>query len=748
MALLYIIISILLGASIVLFLKPYWQSRIILLNSNNVVSPTFLLFPASYLVGTLILSWITYFLALAFKDSGSSLLYANIFSFLLALLIILFIAFLQKKRIEKFLYNIKRRISINIKKSEWFVIIASTIFWAFFINRSLFIDGDILKVGVSAFSDFGANLPVIRSFSLGSNFPTQYPHFPDGTIRYHFMFYFMAGNLEYLGLPLPQALNIPSILSLICLNMLLYSLATFLTKKILAGIITCVLFTFRSSFSFFTFASEFSSPNDFLYAIAKNRNADGTFREHIGNTLNEGWGLWTQKVYINQRHFAFALGLFILSLFLMLPIFVDIIEYIKKQINNVKKGYKSEFSSTNRSIIIEYIITIMFSKKAWVCKSIMPCVLAGLILGLLAFWNGAVVIGAISVLFIMAALSKHKLEYLITAVITFILSTLQSRLFAGTGTGVVSLQYTPGFLAKSDSLHHILSYFIELLGILPFILVGVYIAYTVRKRKWIGILLSSISIIILIMFMPAINLFWKVIILGAYFCFLAVIFMKDNNIHVSDMSVFLIPVFLSPIILASTLQLTPDITVNHKYIMQSVMLLNIPVADLLSELFKPKKISNFIALYLAFLLSCTGIVDMITLYNLDKNNVSYNQRDAVHVWVKNETNPDDIFLTHYMTHYGAPMSIMLAGRSVYNGYPYFTITAGYDISTREKVMKKIYNSTVPDELRQLAVSEGIDYIVVEEQNREATEYDLDESIFKELFTIAFQSNDITIYEVK
>ena len=96
---------------------------------------------------------------------------------------------------------------------------------------------------------------------------------------------------------------------------------------------------------FFTFASEFSSPNDFLYAIAKNRNADGTFREHLGNTLNEGWGLWTQKVYINQRHFAFALGLFILSLFLMLPIFVDTIEYIKKQINNVKKGYKVNFQA-------------------------------------------------------------------------------------------------------------------------------------------------------------------------------------------------------------------------------------------------------------------------------------------------------------------------------------------------------------------------------------------------------------------
>ncbi len=756
MALLYIIFSILLGAALVVFLKPYWLSRIEFLNYNdsikgNIVSPTFLLFPASYLIGTLIITWITYFLAVFFKHSSDPLLYANIVSLALSLSIILLLALMQHKGRKNVFHRLKgRSFPISINGSECFVIIASILFWSFFINRSLYLEGDILRVGVSAFSDFGANLPVVRSFSYGRNFPAQYPHFPDNTMRYHFMFYFMSGNLEYLGLTLPNALNIPSIISLVCLNMLLYALATFLTKKTLAGIITCILFTFRSSFAFFTFASGFSGISGFLYAIANNKNADGTIREHIGNTLNEGWGLWTQKVYINQRHFAFALGIFILVLFLMLPVFIETIEHIKSFLKNSKnkKRKGNGLSALNKPVVVEYITTIIFSKQAWVCKSIMPCILAGSILGLIAFWNGAVLIGAISVLFIMAALSKHKLEYLITAVITFILSTLQSRIFAGTGTGVVSLQYTPGFLAQSKSLNHIFQYYIELLGILPFALTGVFITYNMRRKKWIGVILSCISIAFLVLFLPTISLLWKVIIILFYICFITVIFIKGNDMDINTISVMLIPVFLSPILLASTIQLTPDITVNHKYVMLAVMLLNIPVADLLTKLLKPKKTFLIITICFVLLLSCTGIVDMITLYNIDKNYVSYNQKDAVHTWVKDETSPDDIFLTHYMTHYGAPMSIMLAGRSVYNGYPYFTITAGYNVGTRESIMRAIYSSMDTDELMHLAVSEGIDYIVIEDQNRQATEYTLNEDIFNDVFTIAFQSNNITIYKVQ
>lgn len=746
MALLYILLSICLGAGIVLCLKPYWQVRVETLNGQtSTVSPAFLLIPSSYLIGTLILSWAVYFIATAFRNYEKPLLYANLISFLLSFLFLVFLAVLKRDLIKRFLYNFRKYgISFNIKNTEWFIIISSTIFWTFFICRSFYSEGDVLRVGVSAFSDFGAHLPVIRSFSAGKNFPAQYPHFPDGTIQYHFMFYFMAANLEYLGLPLPHALNIPSILSLVSFNMLLYSLCTFLTKKPFAGLLSCFLSAFRSSFAFFTFLNGFSNISDFIFAVANNRNSDGSYREHIGNTLHEDWGLWAQKVYVNQRHLSFAFGLFIVVLFLMLPLFIETTGQMNKFIGSKRR--KKVHSKLKGGIFSQYIKTVLFSREAWTTRSLIPCILSGLILGLTAYWNGAVVIAGISILFIMAALSGHKLEYLVTAIITFVLSFIQSRVFSGSNTGVVSIKYNPGFLAESGKLKHIFPYYTELLGVFPFVLAGIFILYAACRKKWSGLLLSLLSIIILKSFMPSMGQLWSFLItvlLAACYAFL----IYRSNMDVKTISLWLVPVFIAPIILATTLQLTPDVTVNHKYIILSVILLNIPVSDLLTELFKSKT-ALVISLCLIILLTCTGFVDMITLYNLDKNCVSYNQNDPVQVWVQKETNPEDIFLTHYMTHYGAPMSIMLAGRSVYNGYPYFTITAGYDIRKREECMKRIYSADNSNELRNLAISEGIDYIVIEDQNRTAAEYDLNEDIFYETFSVAFQNNNITIFRVR
>ena len=224
-----------------------------------------------------------------------------------------------------------------------------------------------------------------------------------------------------------------------------------------------------------------------------------------------------------------------------------------------------------------------------------------------------------------------------------------------------------------------------------------------------------------------------------------------RELQPKNLSPWLIPVFLGPVLLASTLQLTPDITVNHKYIILAVILLNIPVSDLLAGFFEKRSVSSrVIAASMVFLLTCTGIVDLITLYNLDKNSVTYDQKEPVQLWVQSETDPHAIFLTHYMTHYGAPMSIYLGGRSLYNGYPYFTVTAGYDISHREDVMTRIYNSEDPEELRTLALSEGISYIVIEEQNRTAAEYTLKEETFYSTFPVAFEDpgRRIVIFRVQ
>ncbi len=746
-AIFYIIASISLGAGIILILMPYMKNRLVpFVSDKNSVSKNFLFFPAAYLVGTLILSWITYFLAVIFKDAENPLLNANLYAFLIVIASVFAMCFFNRTRLNKWFYEFKKYgFKVSFSPMEWFILLFSAAFWSFFMFRSLFMDGNVIRAGVSAFSDFGAHLPVVRNFSEGQNFPAQYPHFPDGTMRYHFMFYFYAANLEYLGLNIAWAINLPSILSLVSFSMLLYGLSVGITNKTVAGFLSCVFFAFRSSFAFFTYTYGFKNFSDFMFALKNNLYADGSPREHIGNTFRENWGLWAQKVYVNQRHLAFAMGLFILVLYLLLPLFINTI----KSLRHKTPPHKTT-KSTKMAGVRSYITEIFLTKDAWLPEALIPCILSGLLLGLIAFWNGAVVIAAISVFFVMAALSKHKLEYLIMAVITFLLSTFQSKIFVGSGTGSVSIQYKPGFLTESSDISIVSKYYTELLGILPFVLLAIFIAAIARKNKPLGYFLSVIMVSLLILLTPPVGTLQSILIIAVYLVLLLYMTysIKPDS---SVISPWYVLVFAAPIVLASTLQLTPDITVNHKYIMLSVILLNIPVSDLLAGFFSTrKKAAVSIAVCLIALLTITGIVDVLTLYNLDKNSVSYNEKESVKVWVQEKTNKDDIFLTHFMTHYGAPMSIMLGGRSLYSGYPYFTMTAGYDVKTRDDIMKMIYSATSSDNLRLLAISENIDYIVIEEQNRTAAEYNLNEELFHDTFPVVFtdEEKNIFIFKVK
>ena len=59
-----------------------------------------------------------------------------------------------------------------------------------------------LFIASKAWSDFGSHLPLIRSFSFGSNFPPEYPLFPGQPINYHFLFYFLVGLIEKAGIPI------------------------------------------------------------------------------------------------------------------------------------------------------------------------------------------------------------------------------------------------------------------------------------------------------------------------------------------------------------------------------------------------------------------------------------------------------------------------------------------------------------------------------------------------------------------
>ena len=80
---------------------------------------------------------------------------------------------------------------------------------------------DIYILVLRYLGDYAPHTAMMRSFSLGNNYPTQYPHFGGADVKYHFMFQFLSGNLEYLGMNLDIAYNSVSILSLWCFFMIL-----------------------------------------------------------------------------------------------------------------------------------------------------------------------------------------------------------------------------------------------------------------------------------------------------------------------------------------------------------------------------------------------------------------------------------------------------------------------------------------------------------------------------------------------
>ena len=105
--------------------------------------------------------------------------------------------------------------------------------WMMFATLN-FKDGRI-EIGITQWSDYGPNTAIVQSFAFGHNFPAQYPHFAGEPIRYHFLFYFLAGNLEFLGLNLAWSLNLLSVLTLVCMLALVMALGELLFKSRAVG---------------------------------------------------------------------------------------------------------------------------------------------------------------------------------------------------------------------------------------------------------------------------------------------------------------------------------------------------------------------------------------------------------------------------------------------------------------------------------------------------------------------------------
>ncbi|MBI2267992.1 MAG: hypothetical protein HYU80_00925 [Candidatus Blackburnbacteria bacterium] len=331
--------------------------------------------------------------------------------------------------------QIIKNYSIEILLTTFALIFSTWLMWHTFSYEN----GSML-IAAKAWSDFASHIPLIRSFSLGNNFPPEYPIFPGEPIRYHFLFYLFVGLLEKIGLRIDWALNVPSVLSFTLLILSIYLLAKFLFKSRAVAILSVIFFLFNGSLSFVEFFK--THPISLLTPKEIFTNTEfPAFFPYIRSSLITG-GFWNLNVFTNQRHLASAL-----TFFLFLFLFIH------------KKTESKKFKL----------------KHAMLC---------GIGLGLLPFWNGAVFVMAMVVLSSYSLFwgKKDFIRLCVLVLIGLCITFPQIFLIRGEGSKS-SLELIPGYLINSQLSPQMFSKFWILNLGLGLVLMPIGFLLTTRKNR-------------------------------------------------------------------------------------------------------------------------------------------------------------------------------------------------------------------------------------------------------------------------
>lgn len=210
--------------------------------------------------------------------------------------------------------------------SELTVLIIGT-FFGIFLMFSTFskIDGNLF-ISTKAWSDFASHIPLIRSFSLGFNFPPEYPLFSGEAIKYHFGFYLGVGMLEKIGIPIDLALNIPSTIGFILLTFLIYLFAKIVFKSKIVGVLSSIFFIFNSSLTYVYYFKNNSISAESIKNIPLINNFQ-SFAPYGDGIISAFWNL---NIYTNQRHLALAMAFSLFVIYVLIkPIFSNVKPDIK-----------------------------------------------------------------------------------------------------------------------------------------------------------------------------------------------------------------------------------------------------------------------------------------------------------------------------------------------------------------------------------------------------------------------------------
>ncbi len=659
---------------------------------------------AALLVGLLISTWFTYLAGLAFAWTARPLLWANLLFFLAVLALLTWPKW--KHRIVKAAPDAAHRCQTaetyvpRANRSgiaDWLLIAGYVVLVSWMMFASFSSSDGNLRIANAQYSDFGPNTAIMQSFAVGHNFPTEYPHFSGDRIRYHFLFYFQAGNLEFLGLNPPWSLNLLSIATLVAMLILAMTLGEVVFNSRAVGRLGSLLFLFFGSLSYVPFLHRQASVRAAIQAIRQQRD----YLPSIFPYRGESWGTWSQVTYLNQRHFASAIGILLLVLIFLViryrmvppkkinaqfptdaitpepnalpetapnPVSDDTtppegFPQSQRQTPALSVGEDASHSEAATEVAMEAKQQAPLTSKPF-RASLPGFIFSGVLLGLLPMWNSAVFIGAAAVLGFLFILFPLRGQMLVLAITTGVIAVPQ-MLYLSTGSGRAPMPrlFHWGYMVDQPTAMN----------------VAKYLGFTFGF-KWLLIALALIFA----------SWFQRRLFLAA----------------------------LSLLGVAFSFQFTIEVLANQKFIHIWVILANLFVAFGLWRLWHfsvggttlPGKLA---ALLLFVPIIPGGVIDFFPIHNTGWSEVQY-RNDPLIDWLKKNTSPRDIFLTdRFVTH-----PILMAGRRVLYGWPYYGWSAGYNASKYDRLYTELFEGKDPWKVYHLLKENGISYVAYDNAVRQ------------------------------
>ena len=308
----------------------------------------------------------------------------------------------------------------------------------------------------------------------------------------------------------------------------------------------------------------------------------------------------------------------------------------------------------------------------------------GLVIGLGTFWHGALMISALLILAAAIVWAPRRGDLIVCCGIATVVAMLETRFFIHSGPAIAPHPRF-GFLAAAATPGGVFTYYLFLIGLLVPLLV---IAFILLRPVGRWFLLS----------------------------------------------------ILAPTAFATTFAFTPDVSVNHKFVNVSIKLAAICVAMLVVRLFDNGRAARITGIVLCIVLTATGVVDFISLWNWNREKRTHNLADPMLLWAMNQTDPHAVFAAPPVYHH----LVYFTGRRSYLGLPYWAESTGYDVPHRMALLTRLYESGNPDEISQIAKSEGISYIIVDDIARGYFPHLRDDAL-RNRFPLVFSQGRTQVY---